>query len=109
MGEKNLQKYQIISQIGEGSYGKVFKGIRKKDQEIVAIKSIDLGTDWLPLLSEINMVSDLRHESIVQYYEWFFEDGKLFIVMEYCDGGSLSNIIDTLGTGMSEKKISAGC
>ncbi|KAH0789686.1 Serine/threonine-protein kinase 4 [Histomonas meleagridis] len=103
------EDYQIIEQIGEGSYGKVFKGIDKHTKEIVAIKVIELETDWLPLLAEINMVIDLHHDSIVNYYGWFFEEGKLWLIMEYCDGGSLSDIMNIIDSGLNELQLSAIC
>ena len=63
--------YDLLEQIGQGAYGKVFKAEDKKTKQIVAIKRIQLEQDWLPLLSEINMVIDLRNEAIVNYYNFF--------------------------------------
>ena len=108
-GDKKSSKndYQIIKEIGKGAYGTVYTANEKKTGKILAIKQIDLETDWLPLLSEINMVIGLSHESIVNYFTYFFEESKLWLVMEYCDGGSLSDIMKTLKKPLSEHEVSA--
>jgi serine/threonine protein kinase len=97
----------LLDKIGEGAYGKVYKATWKQSNRSVAIKIIELESDWLPLLAEVNMVIDLRHESIVSYYGWFFRDRELWLVMEYCDGGSLADVIQMLGTGLNEMQLSA--
>ena len=101
--------YDLLEQIGQGAYGKVFKAEDKKTKQIVAIKRIQLEQDWLPLLSEINMVIDLRNETIVNYYNFFFENNELWLVMEYCDGGSLSDIMNYIERPLNETEISAIC
>lgn len=102
------EDYNLLKQIGEGAYGKVYKAQSKKDNRIVAMKELELANeDWIPLLAEINMVVDLHHESIVNYYAWFMENQKMWLVMEYCDGGSLREIVDTLKRPLTEPEISA--
>jgi serine/threonine protein kinase len=99
--------FTMMEKIGEGSYGKVFRAVWKHYNAIVAIKIISLESDWLPLLAEVNMVIDLRHECIVNYYGWFFHEKDLWLVMEYCDSGSLSDVLDVLGHGLDEMQLSA--
>lgn len=101
--------YDLLEKIGEGAYGQVYKAIERSSQKIVAIKIINLEQDWLPLLAEINMVIDLFHKTIVNYYAFFFDGGRLWLVMEYCDGGSLSDIMKTLKRPLNEIEISAIC
>ncbi|OHT16192.1 hypothetical protein TRFO_13345 [Tritrichomonas foetus] len=109
--------FNLLELSGEGSYGKVYKAFDKKNQRIVAIKVFELATDdWLPLLTEVNLVIDLKHESIVNYFGWFFEEQYLWLVMEYCEC-SLSDVLDCCGTedkdgtshGLTEMQVSAVC
>jgi serine/threonine protein kinase len=99
--------FTLMEKIGEGSYGKVYRAVWKHYNAIVAIKIISLESDWLPLLAEVNMVIDLRHDCIVNYYGWFFHEKDLWLVMEYCDSGSLSDVLEVLGHGLDEMQLSA--
>ena len=99
--------YDLLYVVGKGSYGTVYKALDKHNNRTVAVKIIDLESDWLPLLAEVNMVVDLSHETIVNYFDWFFEGGKLFLVMEYCDGGSLSDIMRVLNRPLNEMELSS--
>jgi len=47
------------------------------------------------LVSEVNLLRDLRHEHIVRYYDRIIDRrrSKLYIVMELCEGGDLSDVI----------------
>jgi hypothetical protein len=107
MSGKTAADFDLLKQIGEGAYGKVFKALDKVSKKIVAVKIIALESDWLPLLAEVNMVIDLQHPSIVCYYGWFFEEGRLWLIMEFCDGGSLTDIMRTLHRPLNEKELSA--
>ena len=41
------------------------------------------------LRREIQVLRSLNHKNIIQLYEIFEEDGKLFMIMELCTGGEL--------------------
>ena len=84
---------ELIKLVGKGSYGEVHQAKDKKYGRIVAVKILKLDENWLPLLQEINMVIDMYNETIVNYYGWFFDGPNMWIIMEYCDGGSLSDIM----------------
>jgi NIMA (never in mitosis gene a)-related kinase len=47
------------------------------------------------LVSEVNILKELRHPNITRYYDRIIdkEHAKLFIVMEYCAGGDLAQLI----------------
>ena len=105
--EGSASDYELLNQVGQGAYGKVYKAMDKTTKKIVAVKILDLGADWMPLLSEVNMVVDLAHPSIVNYYKWFFNEDRLWLVMEFCDGGSLSDMMRVLKRPLSELEISA--
>ena len=103
--------FELLEMVGEGSYGKVFRARWKSTGQIVAIKVITLDdAPWMDLIREINICMPLRHEAIVNYYGWFFDERKrLWIIMEFCNGGSLSDVMDVLGHPLNEMQLSAVC
>lgn len=47
------------------------------------------------LVSEVNILREVNHPNIVRYYDRIIdrEHSKIFIVMEYCEGGDISTMI----------------
>ncbi|XP_034939008.1 serine/threonine-protein kinase ULK3 [Chelonus insularis] len=93
-----LNDYVSLEKIGSGSYATVYKALKKGgNHEMVAIKCVESSTLSKSaidnLLTEINLLKILKHEHIVEMKDFFWENGRIFIVMEYCDGGDLSVFI----------------
>ena len=89
-------KYYFVKDLGSGGYGKVFLAKEKVSNRYVAIKQLN-STDkeeQEDIIHEIEMVSKFEHPNIVTYYHHFWEEDKLFLVMEYCSGGTLADKID---------------
>ncbi|NXV01497.1 NEK5 kinase, partial [Cettia cetti] len=93
-----MDKYEIIKQIGEGSFGKIFLAKGKMDNEPCVIKEIDLTK--MPVKEkeasekEVSLLAKMKHANIVTFYASLQENNKLYIVMEYCDGGDLMKRIN---------------
>jgi len=90
------KKYKYIKDLGEGGFGKVFLAQEKISNRYVAIKQLK-NTDkeaQKDIIHEIEMVSKFEHQNIVTYYHHFREKDRLFLVMEYCSGGSLRDKIN---------------
>ncbi|NXU88925.1 NEK2 kinase, partial [Xiphorhynchus elegans] len=91
--------YEVLLTIGAGSYGKCRKVRRKADGKILVWKELDYGTmtesEKQMLVSEVNLLRELRHPNIVRYYDRIIDRSSttLYIVMEYCDGGDLASLI----------------
>jgi tetratricopeptide (TPR) repeat protein/predicted Ser/Thr protein kinase len=95
---KNIGKYAVVSRIGVGAMGVVYKCSQPGLNRPVAIKVLtaskhSLG-DVLPRFQrEARAASRLNHPSVVQVYD-VGTDGELhYIVMEYVDGWSLDKVI----------------
>ena len=91
--------YSIVAQIGEGTFGKVWRAVNKATGEEVAIKSIDkstLSSDDLNCLHlEVEIISQVDHPNIVRAFEFFDEPKSLHVVMELVPGGELfERIVD---------------
>jgi NIMA (never in mitosis gene a)-related kinase len=92
--------YQQLRKVGEGSFGAAIlcQDASDKDKDSKAIvKMIDISRatrqEREDALKESRVLSQLRHPYIVRYRENFLEDGWLCIVMDYCEGGDLSDRI----------------
>uniref|UniRef100_A0A8C3B6V7 non-specific serine/threonine protein kinase n=1 Tax=Cairina moschata TaxID=8855 RepID=A0A8C3B6V7_CAIMO len=93
-----MDKYEILKKIGEGSYGKIFLAKGKVDNEQCVIKEIDLTK--MPVKEkeaaqkEVILLAKMKHANIVTFFASLQENNKLYIVMEYCDGGDLMKRIN---------------
>jgi serine/threonine protein kinase len=88
-------KYEYVRPLGEGGFGKVFLALEKISRRQVAIKQLhgEGRTSFDPIIREIQAVSKFNHPNIVHYYTHFWQEGKLFLVMEYCARGSLRDML----------------
>ncbi|XP_034555549.1 serine/threonine-protein kinase Nek2 [Notolabrus celidotus] len=95
-----VEDYEVLYTIGSGSYGKCQKIRRKSDGKILVWKELDYGTmaesEKQMLVSEVNLLRELKHPNIVRYYDRIIDrtNATLYIVMEYCEGGDLSSLIN---------------
>ncbi|KAK4451877.1 Serine/threonine-protein kinase [Podospora aff. communis PSN243] len=102
--------YQVLEELGRGSFGVVYKAIEKATGETVAIKHIDLESsedDIQEIQQEISVLSTCASSYVTQYKASFLRGHKLWIVMEYLGGGSC---LDLLKPGcFSEGHIAIMC
>ena len=94
--------FQLVRRIGRGSFGSVYKVIRRCDRSVYALKRVDLRGANARLakdaLNEVRLLASLRHPHIVQFLEAFPDgrhrsDMRLCIVMEYARRGDLTKDI----------------
>ncbi|KAH8702030.1 putative Mst3-like protein kinase [Talaromyces proteolyticus] len=89
-------RYQMMEELGSGSFGTVYKAIEKATGEIVAIKHIDLESsedDIAEIQQEISVLAACASPFVTQYKASFLRGHKLWIVMEYLGGGSCLDLI----------------
>ncbi|KAK0534132.1 hypothetical protein OC834_001994 [Tilletia horrida] len=88
--------YVKQQRIGKGSFGEVYKGFSKITRKPVAIKIIDLenAEDEIDdIQQEIAILSQLDSEHVTKYHGSWLKGTNLWIVMEYCSGGSCSDLM----------------
>ncbi|KAL2810964.1 kinase-like protein [Aspergillus granulosus] len=109
MADDMAGQYQMMEELGSGSFGTVYKAIDKTTGEIVAIKHIDLESsedDIQEIQQEISVLATCASPYVTQYYASFLRGHKLWIVMEYLGGGScLDLLLQGLDYLHSEGKI----
>ncbi|KAK9509272.1 hypothetical protein O3M35_006621 [Rhynocoris fuscipes] len=65
--------------------------------------------DLSDFMIEIDILSECKHENIVQLHEAFFVNSKLWMLIEYCDGGALDSIMVELEKPLTEPQIAYVC
>ncbi|KAJ2720659.1 Protein kinase of the Mitotic Exit Network [Coemansia sp. Benny D115] len=99
MGEsRRIGEYQLEDIIGKGAAGSVYRGINLRTGGVVAIKQIrkegfSSYDEIEAARKEIDVLRDLHHRNIVKYIGYEQTDDELDIILEYCEGGSLQNIL----------------
>jgi serine/threonine protein kinase len=88
---------QMISRVGSGSYGSVYKAILRSTGEIVAVKKIplsDSSTSLQAVQEEVNhLIRCAKSSLVVNYITLCADRSSLYIVQEYCGGGSLADLL----------------
>ena len=112
MAEPSLlnNRYQILEPLGTGGMAQVFRARDLMLERFVAIKMLraDYSSDpsvQVRFRQEAKAVANLSHPNIVTVHDFGFDQGKLFIVMEYVPGTNLKIMIDNLGKFNPEEAL----
>ncbi|KAF3431600.1 hypothetical protein FNV43_RR26331 [Rhamnella rubrinervis] len=105
-------KYELLNELGKGSYGAVYKARDKVTSELVAIKVISLSEGeegYEEIRGEIEMLQQCSHPNVVRYLGSYQGEEYLWIVMEYCGGGSVADLMNTAEEPLEEYQIAYIC
>ncbi|KAJ8669590.1 hypothetical protein QAD02_000849 [Eretmocerus hayati] len=97
--------FDIICKLGEGSYGSVYKALHKESGQVLAIKQVPVDTDLQEIIKEISIMQQCDSPYVVKYYGSYFKNTDLWIVMEYCGAGSVSDIMRLRKKTLQEDEI----
>lgn len=103
---ENLEEFM---KIGEGSTGTVCIAFDKSTNRQVAVKKMDLRKQQRRelLFNEVVIMRDYHHPHIVEMYDSFLVNDELWVVMEYLEGGALTDIVTH--ARMDEEQIATVC
>ncbi len=108
-GDNNLisiRGYQIVKLLGKGGCGEVYLAQHNQSGKLVALKMM------LPavaaseravqmFLRETENTKALRHPNVVQLIDYGYSENIFFFTMEYCEGGSVSDLMRQQGGRLS--------
>ena len=86
-----LKKYEIITKLGKGAYGVVWKAIDRKRQKVVAVKKVfdafHNATDAQRTFREIIFLTQLDHENIIKQLNYIRADNDkdIYIIFDHME------------------------
>jgi serine/threonine protein kinase len=99
----SISDYDILCDLGNGSYGKVILARNKYEGKKCAIKAIkkallDQFDKQYEIYVERYCLSRLNHPNIIKFSKAFHDKKHLFFVLEYCKNKDLGKLIQNVGT-----------
>ena len=92
----NIQDFIILSQLGRGSNGTIYKVKSKLNNKEYVIKKVNLKNlniaQQKEAFREAKILKKVKHPNIIRYYQSFRDEGSLYIIMEYAEGGDLQKV-----------------
>ncbi|XP_039994603.1 STE20-like serine/threonine-protein kinase isoform X2 [Xiphias gladius] len=103
--------WDIIGELGDGAFGKVYKAQNKQNGTLAAAKVIDTKTEdeLEDYMVEIDILASCNHHYIVKLLDAFYFEGKLWILIEFCAGGAVDAIMLELERPLTEPQIRVVC
>ncbi|OMJ09942.1 Serine/threonine-protein kinase SMU1 [Smittium culicis] len=103
------QLYRNLVKIGQGASGGVYTALQIETNSMVAIKQMNLELQPKKdlIINEILVMKESRHKNIVNFIDSFLHIEDLWVVMEYMEGGSLTDVVTN--TLMTEGQIATVC
>ncbi|XP_030956875.1 serine/threonine-protein kinase dst1-like [Quercus lobata] len=105
-------KYELLNELGKGSYGVVYKARDIRTLELVAVKVISLSEGdegYDEICGEIETLQRCSHPNVVRYLGSYQGEEYLWIVMEYCGGGSVVDLMNVTEEPLEENQIAYIC
>ncbi|XP_063788089.1 STE20-like serine/threonine-protein kinase [Pseudophryne corroboree] len=105
------QNWEILSELGDGAFGKVYKAYDKERQKLAAVKVLEIPSEDAleDHVAEINILGQCQHPNILKLLEAAYWGHQLWIVVEFCAGGALDGAMMELGHGLAECQIRVVC
>ena len=102
-------EFDLIELVGQGNYGRVYKAIHKKTGKIYSAKIayIEKANEVDSFKKEIHILSQCNNQYIVHYYGSYIKGHQIWIILEFCDGGSLYELIKILPRNLNEEEIAS--
>uniref|UniRef100_A0A8D0B252 non-specific serine/threonine protein kinase n=1 Tax=Sander lucioperca TaxID=283035 RepID=A0A8D0B252_SANLU len=103
--------WEIIGELGDGAFGKVYKARNKETGVLAAAKVIETKCEeeLEDYIVEIDILAKCDHRYIVKLLDAFYHDNKLWIMIEFCPGGAVDATMLELDRGLTEPQIKVVC
>lgn len=110
----SIDNFEILQELGKGSFGSVYKVKRITDNKIYAMKCVQISSlshkEKQNALNEIRILASIDSNNVVSYKEAFYNDPNqsLYIIMDYLNDGDLEQKVSMykkFKSHFSEKEI----
>ncbi|XP_040200470.1 serine/threonine-protein kinase 10 [Rana temporaria] len=103
--------WEIVGELGDGAFGKVYKAKNRETGVLAAAKVIDTKNEeeLEDYMVEIDILATCNHPNIVHLLGAFYYENQLWIMIEFCQGGAVDAIMLELDRGLTEPQIQAIC
>ncbi|XP_033834077.1 serine/threonine-protein kinase 10 [Periophthalmus magnuspinnatus] len=104
-------QWEIVGELGDGAFGKVYKAQNKETGVLAAAKVIETKSEeeLEDYMVEIDILAKCDHRYIVKLLDAFYHDNKLWIMIEFCPGGAVDANMLELDRGLTEPQIKVVC
>ncbi|KAL7889863.1 hypothetical protein AOLI_G00021210 [Acnodon oligacanthus] len=105
------EEWEIVGELGDGAFGKVYKAQSKQTGVLAAAKVIDTKTEeeLEDYMVEIDILASCDHHYIVKLLDAYYYDSKLWILIEFCAGGAVDAVMLELERSLTEPQIRVVC
>ncbi|GIL47112.1 hypothetical protein Vafri_4022 [Volvox africanus] len=91
------EAYDVQKPVGKGGYAVVYKGVRREDGRVVAVKKVEIfemsAKKRERCLQEVTLLQQLDHPNIIQMLDAFIDENMLIIIFEWAPAGDLKRLI----------------
>eukprot|EP00047_Mylnosiga_fluctuans_P012454 m.26132 g.26132 ORF g.26132 m.26132 type:complete len:995 (+) comp4245_c0_seq1:43-3027(+) len=113
---RQVRDYDLLEKLGEGAFGAVYRARRHHSNEMCAIKELmvsgnaeETKANMMSIEHEMNIaLCRMKHTNVVEYYKYFRDGDRVFIVMQLIEGASLGDHLNALidkGKTMEEARV----
>src|SRR5881394_1358240 len=108
-GEKLQERYLIVKKLGAGGMGAVYEAVDERLQVTVAIKETFAVDDRLrrQFEHEARLLAQLNHPALPRVSDYFTEDDRAFLVMQFIAGDDLAQVISERGKAFPAQQVIA--
>ncbi|XP_051882890.1 STE20-like serine/threonine-protein kinase isoform X2 [Pristis pectinata] len=105
------EMWDIVGELGDGAFGKVYKAQNKQTGVLAAAKVIETKSEeeLEDYIVEIDILASCDHHHIVKLLDAFYYENKLWILIEFCAGGAVDAVMLELERPLTEPQIRVIC
>lgn len=109
-GQILARRYRIVSLLGRGGMGEVYRADDLKLGQAVALKFLPVAfaknVDWREAFyAEVRMARQVSHPNVCRVYDIGESDGRIFLSMEFVDGEDLASLLRRIGRLPEDKAV----
>ncbi|KAL9645951.1 hypothetical protein ABK040_001059 [Willaertia magna] len=104
----SLVDLQTLGLLGQGSSGSVYLARHIPSGQLLALKFISVFDDMKrkTITNELQTLYSASSEYLIGFFGAFYQEGNFQLALEYMEGGSISDILKTIQTGIPELYLS---